>query len=274
METFRWPVMRRRYSFGRRAIRGGTGSVAVTADVDTAVTVAAIRGVWGDALRRDAFVAVRKALGEHPAALIVDLCDLIDPHAASVSMWLTVSQVADAMQPPVRVAACLPSGAALAARMHRLGAPNFLPLFDDLGSACRAVARGGPVPDRRRLELPVHPDTPALARNLVTEACAAWGLSKVLYPARLVMSELAGNAIEHARTPISVVVARRDPGLQLMVIDRDPRLPWLLDPPKEPPGSLWDVRGQGLRTVQAAAAAWGALPTGEGKMVWATVRPR
>ncbi|WP_250002823.1 ATP-binding protein [Actinoplanes sp. M2I2] len=264
--------MNRRQSFGRPAPRDAGGSVLVTADADTAITVVTVRGAWGNALRGTVFEAVKKALGGHPAGLILDLCDLADPRAEGASAWLTVSRVAATMAPPVRIAACLPGRAALADRLRRLEPSYSLPLFDEMGAARAAVA-AGPITNRFRLALPVHPDTPALARNLVTDACGAWTLSEVLYPARLVMSELAGNAIEHARTPIAVAVLRRGAGVHLTVCDGDPRLPQPIDQTK-PPGNLWEARGQGLRTVQAASAAWGALPTREGKMVWATVRPR
>nr|WP_221380068.1 ATP-binding protein [Actinoplanes polyasparticus] len=273
METSRWPGMGSRHVSGRHASRD-FGSVLVTADTDTAVTVVTVCGVWGIGLRRDTFVAVRKALGQHPAALILDLCELDDRHAAGASTWLTVSRVAAAMEPPVRVAACLPPRAALNARLVRMGASYFLPLFSDLAGATAAVAAGGPVADRLRLSLPPHPDAPALARNLVTDACGVWNLPEVLYPARQVMSELAGNAVEHARTPIGVFVIRRGVGVHLTVCDGDPRLPQLIDQTRQPPGHLWEMRGQGLRIVQAVATAWGALPTREGKMVWATVHPR
>ncbi|MGK5682048.1 ATP-binding protein [Actinoplanes sp. URMC 104] len=247
--------------------------MTVTADWDTAVTVVTVRGPWGNPLRQETFTAIKKVLSEHPAAMIVDLCDLRDVRAVSVPTWLTVSQVAASMEPPVRAVGCLPRGSALGNRLDRLGARNFLPLFDDLAGAEAAVAAGGPVTDRLRIDLAPHPDSPALARNLVTEACGAWGLPEVLYPARLVMSELAANAVEHARTAFTALVLRRGAGVHLIVSDREPRMPRLVEAPHDPPGNLWDVRGQGLRTVQAAAAGWGALPTRDGKMVWATVRP-
>ncbi|MBM2620954.1 ATP-binding protein [Actinoplanes sp. LDG1-06] len=265
--------MRGRHAPGRHETRDISGAVAVTADAEGAVTVVTVRGAWGSPLRRDTFTAVKKALSEHPAAMVMDLFEVIDTGAASASTWLTVSKVGASMQPRVRVAACLPRRTALNQRLDRLGSSRFLPTFDDLGRARAAVMAGGPVTDRLRLDLPPHPDSPALARNLVSEACAAWGLPEVLYPARLVMSELAANAIEHAATPFCAVVARRGAGVHLIVSDHEPRMPYLVDPPHDPPGNLWDLRGQGLRTVQAASTAWGALPTRDGKMVWATVRP-
>lgn len=247
--------------------------MVVTADVTAAVTVVAVRGTWTRALRMNSFAAIKKALTEHPAALVIDLSALVDPQAASSSTWLTVSRVGAAMEPPVRVAAALPPHGSLSARLVRLGAAYSLPMFENVAEAGASAVAGGPTGDRMRLDLPAHPDTPALARNLVTDACCAWGLHDVLHLARLVMSELAGNAIEHARTRISVAVVRRGDGVHLTVTDGDPRMPQLLEQTEKPSGSLWEARGMGLRTVQAASTAWGALPTQEGKVVWATVRP-
>lgn len=248
--------------------------MAVSADLATATAVLTVYGNWDRALSRDTFLALRKCLGEHPAGVVLDLRALTDPHAASASTWLTARRVGDAMEPPAEIVAAVAGGSVLADRLHRLGGSRHLPVFGTLGQARAALAARLPPIDRVLLRLPADPDTPALARNLVTEACAAWRLPGVLYAARLVMSELAANAVEHGGSPIVVAVARRGDGLHLVVADGDPRLPRLVEPADHPPGRLWETRGQGLRTVRAAAAAWGALPTADGKLVWATVRPR
>ena len=248
--------------------------MTVTADLDGAVTVVALHGPWGPRLGRDTYLALHKALAEHPAAIVLDLDALSDRRGSSASTWLNVRRVAAAMEPPVRAMVCLPGSAVLADRLARLGAASFLPVFPTVAAARAAVTAGHTLPDRLRLALPPHPDTPALARNLVTDACAAWDLTEVVHPGRLVMSELATNAVQHARTPLEVMVVRRSGALHLIVNDRDARMPHIVDRPQELPAGLWDLRGQGLRTVRAASAAWGALPTVEGKMVWATIRPR
>jgi hypothetical protein len=70
-----------------------------------------------------------------------------------------------------------------------------------------------------------------------------------------------------------VTVCRRATGLRLSVRDGDPRLPYLRDPaPGVAGGDQHDGGGQGLRIVDAAATAWGAMPTHDGKLVWATLR--
>ncbi|HEX8630242.1 MAG TPA: ATP-binding protein [Catenuloplanes sp.] len=131
---------------------------------------------------------------------------------------------------------------------------------------------GLPEPDRRQLSLPPEPEAASLARALVADACHAWGLPRLLYPARLVMSELALNAVEHAGTDLVVTVERRGAALHLAVADGVATLPRLREPGRPRGGAPLDDRGRGLRTVQATASAWGATPTAAGKVVWAVVR--
>ena len=129
--------------------------------------------------------------------------------------------------------------------------------------------------DGSRMVLPLSPDpdAPALARDLIGDACRVWQLPEVFYPGRLVMSELVTNAVEHARARISVVVTSRAGGLLVAVEDDCPALPRLID--QEPPrrGHPLNERGRGLRTVQATATRWGVLPLVNGKLVWALIRP-
>jgi anti-sigma regulatory factor (Ser/Thr protein kinase) len=139
--------------------------------------------------------------------------------------------------------------------------------------APEAPASPSPGAEQLALTLAPDPDAPALARNLVGDACRAWRLPDLLHPGRLVMSELVTNAVEHARSTIRVELSRRVSGLRIAVSDASPVLPHLIDlaPPRR--GLPLDERGRGLRTVQAVATAWGAMPTANGKVVWATLRP-
>jgi hypothetical protein len=130
------------------------------------------------------------------------------------------------------------------------------------------------VAEGNRMVLPLSPDpdAPALARDLVGDACRVWQLPEVFYPGRLVMSELVTNAVEHAVERIGVVVTHRAGGLLVAVEDDCPALPRLID--MEPPrrGHPLNERGRGLRTVQATATRWGAMPLVTGKLVWALIR--
>ena len=122
------------------------------------------------------------------------------------------------------------------------------------------------------LALAPDPHAASLAGTLVADACLAWQLPGLLYPARRVMSELVLNAVEHARTDVRATVTRRGNGLHLAVSDGDPRLPALRVPAPVRRGAPLDERGRGLGVVQAAATGWGAVRTPTGKVVWALLQ--
>jgi anti-sigma regulatory factor (Ser/Thr protein kinase) len=249
-------------------------SVSVDIAADAAVSLLTVRGPWDDELRRSASVSLRRCFTDHPDALIVDLSRLRDPRSESVPTWSTARSVAAALQPPMQLALCVPPELPLADRMQGLGAGRFLPVYARVRQARVAVA--GRIPDAERMVATLRPDpeAPSAARNLVSDACLAWGLAHLLHPSRLVMSELVTNAVEHAGTEITVVVTRRGNGLYLSVGDGDPRMPRLLRPARPRKGMPLDERGRGLQTVHETAELWGAMPTTGGKVVWATVRGR
>jgi anti-sigma regulatory factor (Ser/Thr protein kinase) len=246
--------------------------VSVESDVEAAVAMLTVRGRWGRALWQAASCGLRKCFAEHPAGLIVDLTALQDEAAESAPTWVTAQRAAGRMAPPVQMAMCVPAELTLADRLQRLGARRFLPVYATVRQARVALEGRLPLADRRVLTLDPDADAPALARDMIGEACRSWHLPRLLYPGRLVMSELVTNAVEHAASSITVVVSRRGTGLHISVSDHNPALPRLLDltPPRR--GEPLDERGRGLRTVHATATAWGTMPTATGKIVWATVR--
>jgi anti-sigma regulatory factor (Ser/Thr protein kinase) len=249
------------------------GSISVECDVDGAVTVLAVRGTWNRRLWRETSIVLRKCLAQHPAALIVDLTALDDQAATSVPTWLVAQGAAAGMVPPVRMALCISPELVLADRLQRLGARRFLPVFAKVRQARVAVQSRLPMSERLPLTLAARPESPAVARDLVGRACQTWDLPGLWHPARLIVSELVTNAVQHARTTITMVVSRRGTGLHLAVADADHRLPQLRPPAVPRPGLPFDERGRGLRIVHAMATVWGAMPTAEGKVVWATIRP-
>ena len=250
----------------------GQSALTATSDIDGAVIVVAPHGDWDWRLFLDLYTGVHKYLAEHPVALIVDLHDLVDPTTGSASLWLTARRSGAAMRPPVEVALCLPPTAPLAVRLHRLGAKRFLPIYDTVPQARTAVVSGLPLTDHLQQQLPPEPTSARQARLMVASACRAWHLAHLLYPAQLVISELAANAVRHARTDMLVTVSRRGTGLHLAVRDGSPVLP----PLRRSAGAseLPVAGGRGLQIVHGVAAAWGALPTHDrdGKVVWATLR--
>ncbi len=127
-------------------------------------------------------------------------------------------------------------------------------------SVSHAPRRADEVSGRFRAE----PGAPDAARRLLVQALRRWGRHGFLLDdARLVLSELATNAVVHARTPFSVVVRCEEAGLRVSVRDFSRMKPVLLE---TGPAA---ASGRGLRLVEAVASDWGAELTTDGKTVWA-----
>lgn len=109
------------------------------------------------------------------------------------------------------------------------------------------------------------PASVPMARGFVTSQLEQHALMPLLNEVRLVVSELATNAVLHARTPFTVTLARHDGLLRLAVKDGSSLLP-TLSRPEAAAGS-----GRGMFMVATYSADWGVTPEPEGgKSVWAT----
>jgi len=129
-----------------------------------------------------------------------------------------------------------------------------------------AVAPGGTIAAR----LAAVPESVGEARGLTAAACARWRIPiKVSGRIQVVVSELVSNSVQHARTPLELVLRRTSSYVHVTVSDGDKR-PARLREPRDPlqPG------GRGLVLVEAFAAAWGCHPHAGGKSTWATIRYR
>ncbi|MFI5495910.1 ATP-binding protein [Actinoplanes sp. NPDC051859] len=257
------------YLFATAVRRPASAHVAVTSDVGTAVTELAVHGRWERRMAAELSTAIRKCHAEQPRAVIVNLHDLGDPLGDSMPLWLTERRVAMRLRPAVLLALSLPTTAPLHRRLRRVGAYRYLPMYASMPEAHAALADQSPRLDLMQVSLPPELTAARTARDLVEQACVSWGLTRVLHPARLVVSELTANAVTHARTDLTVTVSRRGSGLHVSVSDGDPQLPQL-----DPPESTRAEHGRGLYLVHKCAAAWGSMPTCTGKVVWATLYHR
>jgi anti-sigma regulatory factor (Ser/Thr protein kinase) len=123
--------------------------------------------------------------------------------------------------------------------------------------------------DRRsaHLSLPAQPTAPARARRFVSATLAKWHVEGA-DDAVLVVSELATNALLHARSPMTVRLAEEPDGaLRLSVEDASPA------PPRTRAFSIESGTGRGLRLLESLAEAWGVEPVEGGKVVWCRIRP-
>lgn len=93
--------------------------------------------------------------------------------------------------------------------------------------------------------------------------CTRWEVQPVVEAALLVVSELVTNAVNHARSPVTVCLQLRRDHLLVNVGDEDSRLPVLQR-------NEWDaLGGRGLTLVDAISRTWGAQSCPGGKSVWA-----
>ena len=101
------------------------------------------------------------------------------------------------------------------------------------------------------------------ARHFAAEEARQWGVDTDVVA--LVVSELAANAVLHARSEFTVSLCLDGERVVVEVADENPRVPFVPVPQK---GAL---SGRGLLIVQRLARAWGvregSLPGT--KVVWA-----
>ena len=107
----------------------------------------------------------------------------------------------------------------------------------------------------------------AAARQFVTETLVGAGATSVLDEARLLVSELATNAVLHAETDFSVSIHVSAGRIYVEVRDGDP-VELDVDRPEPPALALG---GHGLRIVGRLAGSWGTRTEEHGKVVWFSV---
>jgi len=101
----------------------------------------------------------------------------------------------------------------------------------------------------------------ALARRFATAALDAWGLEAD--DIELLVSELATNAVLHARSDFCIRLMAFEDRVRVEVSDQNSRLPSFSVVPADA------YSGRGLMLVQASAAAWGVEAHSEdGKTIW------
>ncbi|MFG2054111.1 SpoIIE family protein phosphatase [Micromonospora sp. NPDC048930] len=130
---------------------------------------------------------------------------------------------------------------------------------------------GGSDEHVRRVRLPADRRTPAAARALVRSVLAEADLDELANEALLLTTELATNAVEHARTELDIEVAADGTGLTVTVTDfASGPVEELVVGVRNDASEITEVaeRGRGLLLVDHFASRWGTtyLPTGKG--VW------
>ena len=111
------------------------------------------------------------------------------------------------------------------------------------------------------------PEQVTYVRHQARLVLQLWHLADLMAAAEVLISELATNAVRHARTLFTVTVTWDHATLRVEVNDASPLAPrpqLATHPDRE--------GGRGLLLVDAIATAWGVDLYPDGKTVWLTIR--
>jgi len=109
--------------------------------------------------------------------------------------------------------------------------------------------------------LPEDPKAAGQARELVRRQLAAWDLPDLVMTTELVVSELVGNVIRHAKGPLRVRLLRSRT-LICEVSDGSLTTPLIRR------SAPTDEGGRGLQLIAALCQRWGTRYTANGKTIW------
>jgi anti-sigma regulatory factor (Ser/Thr protein kinase) len=101
------------------------------------------------------------------------------------------------------------------------------------------------------------------ARRFTIDALIASGHGEMAEDAAIVVTELAANAIAHARSCFTVTLSSHEGRIRIAVRDDSPNSPGVQT------GDDLESRGRGLRMVTSVADKWGTKSDRHGKVVWA-----
>jgi anti-sigma regulatory factor (Ser/Thr protein kinase) len=113
-----------------------------------------------------------------------------------------------------------------------------------------------------QLSLPPEPASISRARRFVRGAFESLGAQALVDDAELLISELATNALLHARSAFTIEVTRNDDRVRICIADSSPLAPKVRSYGEDA------TTGRGLQLVQTLSAAWGVQPQRPGKTVW------
>jgi len=101
------------------------------------------------------------------------------------------------------------------------------------------------------------------ARGFVADTLNSWGLQHLIDDGAIVVSELATNAIIHAKSDFAVSLSSHGDAVRVAVHDHSPATPAMRSPMPVA------ISGRGLRLITALTRRWGTDLVSDGKIVWA-----
>ncbi|MGV9245533.1 ATP-binding SpoIIE family protein phosphatase, partial [Streptomyces sp. NPDC003710] len=115
-------------------------------------------------------------------------------------------------------------------------------------------------------DLPAVPTSVGEARTFLAKALASWDCAHKLDDARLLLSEILTNSVQHAQGPLGLRLRRTATELTIEISDHSPQLPH----PRL--AAIDEESGRGLILVDTISRNWGVRPSSTGKTTWFTLR--
>jgi anti-anti-sigma regulatory factor len=236
-------------------------------DLDSGVTTVSLQGELTVSTAPGVRSALAKSAAECPTAVVVDLNGLERTAGGLGSLLATASQSAAKTWGVPLVLYGAQDDAVRELRPFRQFNPVYRTRWDAL-NALRAW-----VPRWWHIQLAPAPASAARARHMVADTLVGWRLSHLVDAAGLIVSELTGNAVEHAAVgDFDLTLVYTTLYVRIAVQDRSPMMPYVIAQPVLAAVPRPAMQGWGLRIVAETATHWGTVAVPNGKIVYALLR--
>jgi anti-anti-sigma regulatory factor len=205
--------------------------------------------------------AVELCLENGPVALIMDLSAMTVLEDDAMAVFAEIIRIAG-WWPGTPVLLCAPDPVDPGLRTLAAGVPPTV--FGSVAGAWDALDAGERDPLITEQLLPAAGEA-RRARDLATEACLRWDLPHLVGHAALIASELVINAVEHARTVVTLQLKLGWHYLYVAVAEGSAAPPVIVRASRAGDG------GNGLLVVESLAHQWGYVQRANGKVVWAAL---
>jgi hypothetical protein len=243
----------------------GMAPLTVTARSAGAATVLTPHGLLDSTTYRSLRDRVIKAALEEPVAVLVDVAGLRVP---AESAWVVFTSarwhVRRWPDVPILLVCEHPGGRET---ITRIGVARYVPVYPAVDAALDAMTRCQLRYRRRtRASLAADPSSLRTSRTMVEQSLAAWSMAELIPVAKVVVTSLVENVLEHTASTPGLRIETDGGRLTVAVEDTSPVPATVRD---QPTGTM----PSGLRIIAALCCSWGNVPTPSGKTVWAMIGP-
>jgi anti-anti-sigma regulatory factor len=239
----------------------------VGSEAINAITVLRPRGVLASGTYQSLRDGIIHAALDEPNVVVVDFTNLSIAAESALSVFTSARwHVSRWPAVPIALVCEHPAGRSAVARN---GITRYVPVYDTVQAAIDQTTASGPLPVRRRARAELQAAVSSLqrSRELVAEWLTAWSQPQLIPVAKVVVTTLVENTLQHTDTPPGLRVECHGSAVTVAVNDGS-RHPASL---REDAAAATGLSG--LQIVAALCRTWGNAPTTSGKTVWALLGP-